>query len=483
MTSRSWRLPLLSLNPLSFVIFAALLTVFAVTAAVLIIDRAGENIVAKQERVALLDRQAELVELDRQDGRDALIAEIARRDQLRDRGNRFGLYSANRARLAGALPLPAKIADNAVYRLAPDEADDYAALEVSTTILPDGALLVTGRDKAAQIELRQAILRASAIAIALVVLASMVAGVLLNGRMLRRALGIARIADRIATGDLGARVAATDPRDPFDRIGFAFNDMLEHVEELMTGMRTVTDSLAHDLRSPLTRLRGALGQAMAPDADACARQRALERAHAEADGALTTISALLDIARAETGLSREAMQPVELTAILADLADLFTPCIEDAGQELILLPAPEPILVEVHEPLLRQAIGNLLYNAAQHAGAGSRVALAAASDGGVARIIVADDGVGVPADQRGRVQERFVRLDAARSTPGSGLGLAIVAACAKLHHGRLVLTDNEPGLRAMLELELAASAADVAHGLPQLQSDAFVKRALNRDPA
>jgi signal transduction histidine kinase len=452
MTARRWRLPALSLNPWSFVILAALLTVLAVTAAVLIIDRAGENIVAKQERTALLDRQAELVELDRQDGRDALIADIARRDQLRDRGNRSGLYSADRIRLAGALPLPAKTADNAVYGLAPDEADDFAALEVSTAVLPDGAMLVIGRDKAVQTELRRAILRASGIAIALVVLASMVAGVLLNGRMLRRALGIARIADRIATGDLSARVAVTDPRDPFDRIGYAFNEMLEHIEELMTGMRTVTDSLAHDLRSPLTRLRGALAQAMAADADATQRQRALERAYAEADGALKTISALLDIARAETGLSVEAMQPVELQAVLADMTELFTPCLEDAGQQLVLCAAAAPIVVEAHEPLLRQAIGNLLYNAAQYAGAGSRVTLAATGAGGVASITVADNGIGIPLDQHGRVQERFVRLDAARSTAGSGLGLAIVAACAKLHHGRLVLTDNAPGLRAVLEL-------------------------------
>lgn len=451
-TQQRWRLPALSLNPWSFVVLAALLTMLAVAAAVLIIDRAGEDIVAKQERAALLDRQAELVELDRQDGRDALIADIARRDQLRDRGARFGLYSAGRVRLAGALPLPAKVADNAVYGLAPDRADDFAALEVLTAVLPDGALLVTGRDKAAQAELRRTILRASGVAIALVVLASMIAGVLLNGRMLRRALGIARIADRIAAGDLGARVAVTDPRDPFDRVGYAFNEMLEHIEELMTGMRTVTDSLAHDLRSPLTRLRGALAQAMATDADAAQRQRGLERAYAEADGALLTISALLDIARAETGLSAEAMQPVELHAVLADMAELFTPCLEDAGQALTLVQDAGPIVVEVHEPLLRQAIGNLLYNAAQHAGTSCAVSLAATISAGRACVVVTDDGVGVPVDQRGRVQERFVRLDAARSTPGSGLGLAIVAACAKLHQGRLLLSDNAPGLRAVLEL-------------------------------
>ena len=446
------RWPSLSLNPWSFAVFAALLTVVAVTGAVSIIDRAGEGIVAKQERAALLDRQAELIEIDRQDGRDALIAEIARRDQLRDRGNRFALYDARHRPLAGSLPLPAQTGDDRVYRLRPDPSDDFATLEVATASLSDGALLVVARDRAAQSELHRAILRASGLAIALVLAAAMFAGVLLNGQMLRRALGIARIAERIAAGDLSARVEATDRNDPFDRVGMAFNEMLHHIEELMTGMRTVTDSLAHDLRSPLTRLRGALARAMDPETGEPDRARALERAYAEADNALTTISALLDIARAETGLSREAMQPVELNAVVADMAELFAPSLEDAGQKLRLKLGPDPIVVRVHEPLLRQAIGNLLYNAAQHAGTGVGVTLAADADAESARITVADTGIGVPEDQRGRVQERFVRLDVARSAPGSGLGLAIVAACAKLHAGRLVLTDNAPGLCAVLEL-------------------------------
>jgi signal transduction histidine kinase len=242
-------------------------------------------------------------------------------------------------------------------------------------------------------------------------------------------------------------------RDVFDRLSVALNAMLTRIEELMTGLRTVTDSLAHDLRSPLTRMQGALTRALDPALDDGGRLEAIERAHEEAGRALATFTALTDIARAEAGVSRESMSPVEITDMLAELAELFAPVLEDAGQTLRLPPPPPPVVVTAHEPLLRQAIGNLLHNAARHAGSGAVVDLGLEQTPDLVRVIVADNGPGVPADQRGRVQQRFVRLDAARSTPGSGLGLAIAAACAKLHGGRLSLEDNRPGLRAVLELK------------------------------
>ena len=233
----------------------------------------------------------------------------------------------------------------------------------------------------------------------------------------------------------------------------AISEMLGRIEELMTGMRTVTDSLAHDLRTPLTRLKGALARAMAPGLSEAERIGAVEQAQEEADRALATFSALLDIAQAETGLSRETMAMVDLNRLVAGVAELFGPLLEDAGQTFrVELPA-EPVSARAHELLLRQAIGNLLHNASRHAGEGARVLLElAAPDDQTLQIIVADDGPGVPEADRGRVQERFVRLDKARSTQGSGLGLAIVAACAKLHAGTFVLEDNVPGLRAVLTL-------------------------------
>jgi signal transduction histidine kinase len=199
-------------------------------------------------------------------------------------------------------------------------------------------------------------------------------------------------------------------------------------------------------------MQGALALAMQPQTMEEDRFDALDAAQSEVGRTLATLSAMLDIARAESGLSREMMLPVDLRALLVDVTEVFAPMIEDAGQTLTVdLPA-DPVVIRAHEALLRQAVGNLLHNASIYAGSGARVRVSVEDDDGFVRLIVADTGPGVPPEQAGRVQERFVRLDPARSTGGSGLGLAIVAACAKLHEGVLKLEDNGPGLRAVLDL-------------------------------
>jgi hypothetical protein len=271
--------------------------------------------------------------------------------------------------------------------------------------------------------------------------------------LLRRTRAIAHTAERIAGGDLSARAPVRPNGDVFDDLGASVNVMLGRIEELMTGMRTVADSIAHDLRSPLTRMKGALARAADSEASEAVRLQALDDAHVEADAVLATLNALLDIAHAESGLSRENMRQVDVAALVLNIAELFSPVIEDAGQLLVTEAPGIPVLARAHPALLRQAVGNLLHNAVVHAGPGATVSVRVEETSlGRARICVADDGPGVPAEHLGRVQERFVRLETARTTNGSGLGLALVAACAKLHGGRLVLGDNRPGLVAALEL-------------------------------
>jgi len=298
------------------------------------------------------------------------------------------------------------------------------------------------------------------IALALTAIAAAAAGAALHALILSRTRDIARTADLIARGDLTARARSQPGGDLFDELAGSVNAMLTRIEELMTGMRTVTDSLAHDLRSPLTRVKGALARAESPEATPESRQSAIDQAHAEVDGALATLSALLDIARAETGLSREMMRYVDIGRVAVEIADLFSPMLEDAGLTLSVEAPQAPLLVCAHETLLRQAVGNLLHNAAVHAGPGAAVALSVSEiEPGRVRLTVADTGLGVPPDQLGRVQERFVRLEEARTRPGSGLGLALVAACAKLHRGGFVLEDNNPGLRAVLDMPMKPDAA------------------------
>jgi signal transduction histidine kinase len=211
-------------------------------------------------------------------------------------------------------------------------------------------------------------------------------------------------------------------------------------------MRAVTDSLAHDLRTPLNRLNAALERAAAAS-DGRALDE-IETAQQEADRLAATFTALIDIARAESGLSEEAMEPVDLKALAEGLTDLFAPIAEDRGLSLKL--EADPVTLRAHRPLLSQALANLIDNAIKFAPPGGIIAISlkGAPDG--AEFVVADQGAGIPDADRPRAGERFVRF--APSGAGSGLGLSIAAATARLHRGELKLEDNRPGLRATLHI-------------------------------
>ena len=439
-------------RPSAFIIFAMLLVLGASAAALVVVYRTGERIILERERAEALAERDLLLELDQEQGLANLTSSIARRSRFSAAGERYGLFTERGVPLAGDIAVyqpEFTDADWSVVRLRKPHA---AVLHVATTIMPDGSILVVGRDQSNIRQFERSILDGFLAALAIVIVAGLIAGYILNARMLRRVDAIAATAERIAAGDLSARTSIADPHDPFGRVGVSLNAMLDRIEELMTGMRTVTDSLAHDLRSPMTRMKGALARALHPEASEDERLDAIEDAHGQIDRTLATLSAMLDIARAESGLSREMMSRVDVSALVADTAEVFAPIIEDAGQTLEVVGAPEPVVALVHEALLRQAVGNLLHNAAIHAGKGARVQIWAEDMGAVVEIIVSDTGIGVPDNQKGHVQERFVRLDPARGLGGAGLGLAIAAACAKLHGGVLELENNSPGLRVRMAI-------------------------------
>ena len=443
------------LTPSSFLLFVAMLAVAASAAALIVVYRTGEAIISDRERAEALAERDLLEQVDAEQGLDNLAAGVTRRALFATAGQHFGLFDANGQALAGDLTTFLPVFRNADWKVVRVGEHPRYTLHVVGSTLGDGAVLVVGRSLSNLRRFERSILYGFAAAVGIVAVAGLTAGLTMNFLILQRVDAIANTAERIAAGDLSARSPLADGRDPFGRVGASLNAMLERIEELLTGMRTVTDSLAHDLRSPLTRVMGALARAMHEGASEQERLDAVEVAHDEVERTLATLSAMLDIARAETGLSREMMIQVDVAALVEELADFFTPVIEDAGQRLVL-DAPEgPVIALGHEALLRQAVGNLLHNASQYAGDGAVVRAAVEETADTVRIMVADTGAGVPEDQRGRVQERFVRLDPARGHGGTGLGLAIVAACAKLHGGVLRLEDNHPGLRAVLELRRA----------------------------
>ncbi len=435
---------------LALVVAGAVAAVLAV--GLLAVDVAGERIIAARQHLVAETARDYFVAFAHQEGLEAMARALDHRARTEHGAFEYAVFDNDGQRIGGSTLLTAEALPAPGYGVRVIGGADYEVLVQPMSV---GGTLVIYENLADRRGFHAAIL--AAVGTTLLVSLAIVAAVALwlGGLLVRRAHGIADAAEKIAAGDLSARAPVAGVDDVFDELAVAIKAMLSRIEELMTGMRTVTDSLAHDLRSPLTRMRGALSRAQEEGLSPEERLGLIAEAQAQNEQVLATFAALLDIARAESGLSRAMMAPLDLAELVADLGDLFEPVVEDAGQRLVVSVPEGSAAFNGHELLLRQAIGNLLHNAARYAGEGATITLGLERAEGEFDLIVADTGPGVPAEQRGRVVERFVRLDEARSSPGSGLGLAIAAACAKLHGGRLVLEDNHPGLRAVLRLPAA----------------------------
>jgi signal transduction histidine kinase len=447
----------LRLRPLLFTAFAMITILGAVALAFYLVNLSAEDVFLHRERDAAVAERQILFEAYELEGARGIASRMERRARLAAPESHYAVFDAAGRHMGGdLLTVPSPPPTSGWSKVQSHTRAGKITLNATATRLPDGSLLVIGRDAAGQRDFEARTADGLMIALAIVVTASLGVGLLLNALVIRRAEAVAGVAERIAAGDLGARAEVSARGDSFDRIGASLNRMLDRIEALLTGMQSVTDSLAHDLRTPLTRMRGAVEVALDPETGVEGCRAALEKVSLELDRVLSVFSALIDIARAESGLSREMMQPLRLDEVAADLFSLFAPVLEDAGQDLQIR-AIAPLVIEGHEQLLRQAVGNLLFNAARHAGDGATVTLEVLSGAGMAEIVVADNGPGIPEADRGRVKDRFVRLDSARGGSGSGLGLSIAAAAAKLHGGELRLEDNHPGLRAVLTLARGAA--------------------------
>lgn len=318
-------------------------------------------------------------------------------------------------------------------------------------VLKGGLHLLVGRDVRDLEATRGLILRAFAWGLAITLGLALGGGMAMSAGVVRRLDAINGTSREIMEGDLSRRIPRTGSGDDFDRLAENLNRMLERIDDLMTGVREVSDNIAHDLRTPLTRLRNRLETALSQVSEPPQVTATVEEAIQDAEELLTTFNALLRIARIEAGTRPVPTSPVDMNRIVSDVAELYGPLAQDRNQSLSVdIRGDAPARGD--RDLLFQAVANLVDNAIKYSPAKARIGLSVASDDTETSVTVADSGPGIPADRREKVVQRFYRLDTSRSTPGSGLGLSLVQAVARLHGARLNLADNRPGLRATLAL-------------------------------
>ena len=436
----------------------AFLGQFLVTGGVLLyVQQASQRTVIAAEREAADELRDDLIALYRAGGSEAVRRDVAERFRAsRDENVAILLADRHGKALAGNLSAwPATVPERTswrsinLYRVGRVEPEPIG---VVAQPLGDGNRLLTGVVVANSLRLAAIHEEALSIAFAVSLVLTLAMAIILGRILARQVWSIAATAQEVAVGALHHRVETDGSGDAFDRLGQSINAMLERIDSLVSQLRMMTDGLAHDLKSPVTRLMTVIEQASARTQDEGALD-ALDEVRREAETLQAMLSTALLISRTEAGFGADMLRETDLGRLLADIAEIYGPLAEESGFALTVEAPGEPLLFPVHRELLSQAIANLIENALKYADAGDHILLAAAHlDARTARIIVSDNGPGIAAGQHEEALRRFGRLDPARGKPGSGLGLSLVRAVARLHHGTLMLQDAAPGLRVTLEL-------------------------------
>ncbi|EHS53739.1 integral membrane sensor signal transduction histidine kinase [Rhizobium sp. PDO1-076] len=332
--------------------------------------------------------------------------------------------------------------------------------------LDNGFRVLVGRDLGEPSKLRLLVRQALMVALLIMGIGAVVIWFAIGRNALKRIDRVSAASQKITAGDLSQRLPVSGSGDEFDRLSSSLNGMLGRIEQLNEGLRQVSDNIAHDLKTPLTRLRNKASDALSA-VDESAKHAALEAIIVESDQLIRTFNALLMISRVEAGSIAAELTDIDLSAIAADSAELYEPVVEEAGQQMVCDIAPG-LSVRGNRELIGQAISNLIDNAIKYGAIKPEASKSEASDSEAAQsdgvvepppaitvrvargasgveISVSDQGPGVPADKRAEVVKRFVRLDKSRSKPGTGLGLSLVEAIMALHGGQLVLSDTRSG--------------------------------------
>jgi signal transduction histidine kinase len=330
----------------------------------------------------------------------------------------------------------------------PEAAEGHAIVRVY--VLPSGFRLMVGRDVEERVRLREAIQTAFGSSLLLIGVLGCAGGWFITRRVLKRVDDMTETTRTIMAGDLGGRLKVAGTGDELDRLAQNLNVMLDRIGELMTGLREVSDNIAHDLKTPLTRLRNKADEALRTARTPEELKAALEANIEESDNLIRIFNALLMIARLEAGSAREELSDFDAAEAVRGVAELYEALAEEAGVPLAVA-IEDDLTVHGSRELLGQAVANLLDNSLKYGAAGGGpISVGAWREGREVVIAVADHGPGIAEVDRGRVLERFVRLETARTRPGFGLGLSLAAAVARLHGGTLRLEDNGPGLRALI---------------------------------
>lgn len=457
--SRRW--PPVTRSTIARFIALAFLGQFLVTGGVLLlVQQASQRAVVAAERDTAAELRDELLTVYRVGGSQALRRDIAARltANPRERGavllaDRHGaVLAGNLGAWPATVPVRTEWQTIALYRIGSDEPEPIGLV---TQPLPDGNRLLTGVVVASSLRLTAIYEEALSAAFLISLVLTFGIAIILGRILTRQVSAIAQTANDVAVGALHRRVETDGSGDAFDRLGQSINAMLERIDTLVSQLRMMTDGLAHDLKSPVTRLVSVIEQASLKTHDETALE-ALESVRREAETLQTMLSTALLISRTEAGFGADMLRETDIGDLLRDVAEIYGPLVEDSGFTLVVDAPAAPLSFPLNRELVSRALANLIENALKYAEGGDRMDLSASAKGETLTISVTDNGAGIPPDRRAEALKRFGRLDPARGKAGSGLGLSLVEAVARLHHGGIEFGDNCPGLRVSLHLQRSA---------------------------
>lgn len=447
--SRRW-LPVARSSIARFIALVFLGQTLVAGGVLLFVQQASQRTVVSAEREAVNELRDDLLAVYRKGGSPALRREITARlrDNPRERGAIL-LADRSAAVLAGNLGAwPATVPERTDWRVIDLYRVDRTEPEpigIVARPLADGNRLLTGVVVSSSLRLTAIYEEAISLAFLISLVLAAVFAVILGRMLTHQVSRIAETANAVSSGALHRRVVTDGSGDAFDRLGQSINAMLERIDALVSQLRMMTDGLAHDLKSPVTRLVSVVEQASMKTRDDTALD-ALESVRREAETLQAMLGTALLISRTEAGFGADMLRETDVGDLLRDVAEIYGPFVEDSGFTLTIEAPAQPLIFPLHRELVSQALANLVENSLKYAEGGDRIELRAALQDGWLIVSVIDNGMGIPPERHGEALKRFGRLDPARGKSGSGLGLSLVEAVAGLHHGGIELSDNGLGL-------------------------------------